>query len=101
MLEAKTIINGTNAVINLNGRGDSISSGIVFTEYENAVAKGCKNFEFNLSQVEYICSSTLRAFLKAQKDCNKEGYEMKVTGASVGVKDVFEITGYGSIMTIL
>lgn len=101
MLNVETIINGTTALINAKGRGDSATSDIIFEEFENAMKKGCDTFEFNLKGVEYICSSTLRAFLKAQKLCNANGYEMKITEASEGVKDVFEITGYASIMTII
>ncbi|MCC8015750.1 MAG: STAS domain-containing protein [Eubacterium sp.] len=100
MLEAKLTIDDVKATIALSGRADTISSECVTDEYEKAKAEGCSEFEFSLKEVEYICSATLRAFLKAQKDCNKNGLAMQITGASEGVKDVFELTGFSSIMNI-
>lgn len=101
MLEASVIIEDKKAVINLKGRADTPSSECVYEEFEKGVNKGCTEFEFNLSEVEYICSATLRAFLKAQKYCNKNNIEMYITGASEGVKDVFEITSFSSIINII
>ncbi len=101
MLKANTVIENNKAVINLEGRADTISSECVSEEFDKAAEQGCDEFEFNLSGVEYICSATLRAFLKAQKQCNKEHYTMYITGASEGVKDVFEITSFTSIINII
>lgn len=100
MLNSNLTIEGNKAVIGLNGRADTLSSECVYTEFENAVNEGCTEFEFNLKEVEYVCSATLRAFLKAQKLCNSKGFEMYVTEASEGVKDVFEITSFSSIINI-
>lgn len=101
MLEAKSAIENKKAVINLKGRADTVSSECVYEEFEKCAEKGCTEFEFDLSEVEYICSATLRAFLKAQKYCNKNNFEMCITGASEGVKDVFEITSFSSIINII
>ncbi|MCD7854501.1 MAG: STAS domain-containing protein [Clostridiales bacterium] len=100
MLEAKSVIEEKKATILLNGRADTVSSECLFKEYEKGKNEGCSEFEFDMKEVEYICSATLRCFLKAQKDCNKNGFDMKITGASEGVKDVFELTGFSSIMNI-
>lgn len=101
MLEARVIIQNKKAVINLKGRADTPSSKCVYEEFEKAAEQGCTEFEFCLSDVEYICSATLRSFLAAQKYCNKNNLEMYITGASEGVKDVFEITSFSSIINIM
>ncbi|MCD8089393.1 MAG: STAS domain-containing protein [Clostridiales bacterium] len=100
MLKSNLEINEKKAVVHLQGRADTLSSECVFTSYEKAKAEGCNEIEFDMQGVEYICSATLRAFLKSQKDCNKNGFEMYVTGASDGVKDVFELTSFSSIINI-
>lgn len=101
MLKAETKTEGNKAVICLEGRADTISSDCVFNEFENSRQSGYNEIEYDMQKVEYICSATLRAFLKAQKVCNKESINMYITGASEGVKDVFEITGFSSLINIV
>ncbi len=101
MLDVSSSINGKKAIIKVEGRADTPSSEKVYDELEKAIENGCIEFEFDLSEVEYVCSATLRAFLKAQKLCNRDGYSMYITGASEGVKDVFEITGFTSMIDIM
>ncbi len=98
MLSSKLEINDKKAVVRLEGTADTISSEIVYNDFEKALNEGCSEFEFDLSNVEYVCSATLRAFIKAQKMCNSKSCEMYLSGASEGVKDVFEITGFASII---
>ncbi len=98
MLSSNLEINDKKAVIKLEGTADTISSEVVYTDFEKALNEGCNEFDFDLSNVEYVCSATLRAFLKAQKLCNSKDCKMYLTGASEGVKDVFEITGFASII---
>ncbi len=100
MLKADLNVNDKKAVIVLEGRADTPSSGCVKTEFDKAVEQGCTEFEFDLKSVEYVCSATLRAFLMAQKVCNAKGYTMYLTGANEGVKDVFEITSFSSIINL-
>ncbi len=101
MLEVKTEINDKKAVIYLAGKADTPSSEKVLTEFEAAVDAGCTEFVFDMSEVEYVCSFTLRVFQKAQKVCSANSYDMCLTGASEGVKDVFEITGFLSVINVL
>lgn len=98
MLSSNLEIKDKKAVINLSGTADTISSEVVYKDFEKALNEGCSEFEFNLSAVEYVCSATLRAFIKAQKACNSKSCNMYLSGASEGVKDVFELTGFASII---
>ncbi len=101
MLKSSYEVQDKKAVIHLQGRADTVTSVCVYDSYEKAKEEGCDEFEFDMNEVEYICSATLRAFLKAQKECNKSGGYMYITGASEGVKDVFEITSFSSIINIM
>ncbi len=98
MLSSNLEIKDKKAVIKLSGTADTISSEAVYTDFEKALNEGCNEFEFNMSDVEYVCSATLRAFIRAQKICNSKECDMYLTGASEGVKDVFEITGFAAII---
>ncbi len=98
MLSSNLEINDKKAFIKLSGTADTVSSEIVYTDFEKALNEGCTEFEFSLADVEYVCSATLRAFIKAQKMCNSKSCDMYLSGASEGVKDVFEITGFASII---
>ena len=98
MLTSKLEINGKKAIIKLEGTADTVSSEVVFTDFEKGLNEGCSEFEFDLSDVEYVCSATLRSFIRAQKLCNSKSCEMYLKGTSEGVKDVFEITGFASIV---
>ena len=101
MLKAETKIDGNKAVIALSGRADTPSSECVFTEFEKAVGADCESVEYDLTNVEYICSATLRAFLKSQKECNRRGIDMCISNAAEGVKEIFEITSFSSLIKIL
>ena len=98
MLSSNLTLNDKKAVIKLEGTADTVSSEVVYTDFEKALDAGCSEFEFDLSAVEYVCSATLRAFIRAQKACNSKKYDMYLSGASEGVKDVFEIVGFSSII---
>lgn len=100
MLEVSLVVENEIGTIKLKGRADTVSSECAYREFENGLNSGCKAFIFDLLDVEYICSATLRVFLKVQKVCKKDNIEMRVIGASEGVKDVFEITGFSSIINI-
>jgi anti-anti-sigma factor len=101
MLKADLKVTDKKATIVLEGRADTPSSTCVKTEFDKAVEQGCNEFEFDLNAVEYVCSATLRTFLMAQKTCNAQGYTMCLIGANEGVKDVFEITGFSSIINLV
>ena len=59
-----------------------------------------KELIMDLSQLEYISSAGLRVLLATQKVMNKQG-EMKVTGVSDVIMEIFEVTGFSDILTIV
>ena len=50
--------------------------------------------------LEYISSAGLRVLLATQKTMNKQG-EMKVAHVQEMVMEVFEVTGFNDILTIV
>lgn len=60
---------------------------------------GVKSLTFDLTDLEYISSAGLRVLLATQKTMSKQG-KMVVTGVQDPVMDVFEVTGFSSILDI-
>ena len=59
-----------------------------------------KNLVLDLKGLEYISSAGLRVLLNAQKKMQKVG-AMKVMNVCEEVMEVFEITGFADILTIV
>jgi len=59
-----------------------------------------KDLELDFSKIEYISSSGLRVLLKAEKKMQAEGGVMVITNTNDSVKEVFNLTGFSSILTI-
>ena len=53
----------------------------------------------NMEESTYISSVGLRAFASAQKKMNKLGGSMVLKGAQACIKEIFEVTGFGGILT--
>ena len=60
-----------------------------------------KEVILNLSKVDYVSSAGLRVFLLGQKTAKAKGAFMAVTGVSEEVMDVFKMTGFDNMITIL
>ncbi len=86
--------------IALSGRLDTVTHAELASELENIFASDKVNLVFDLSSLEYISSAGLRVFLTAQKKVNALGTNMKITGTIPAVKEIFELTGFSSIMMI-
>ena len=65
----------------------------------NDNVEGINELVLDLSKLEYISSAGLRVLLTAQKIMNKQG-KMIVRNTSKSIKEIFEMTGFSSILTI-
>ena len=89
---------GEKLTVKLAGRLDTTTS----PELESELGKsldGIKELEFDFSDLEYLSSAGLRVLLNAQKTMNQQG-EMKLTGVSDTIKEIFEVTGFSDILTV-
>lgn len=69
------------------------------TEME-AATNATTNLTVDFAKVEYISSSGLRVLLKAQKKLNTVG-TMRLINVNDSVKEVFKLTGFIDILTIV
>ncbi|HWQ76884.1 MAG TPA: STAS domain-containing protein [Syntrophomonas sp.] len=91
---------GDTVTIALSGRLDTVTHADLASELDRVLAADKVNLLFDISALEYISSAGLRVFLSAQKKINSLGTSMKIIGAIPTVKEIFELTGFSSIMTI-
>ena len=82
------------------GRIDTVTA----PELEDAMSKipnDSTSIKFDFSKVDYISSAGLRVLLVAQKTMKKTGGSMSIANVSPAVKEVFDITGFSDILTIV
>lgn len=90
---------GGKLEIKVSGRLDTTTAPQLDSEIKESV-DGVTELVFDLGNLEYISSAGLRVLLASQKTMNKQG-EMKVTAVSEPVMEIFEVTGFSEILTIV
>ena len=88
--------NGAALTVSLEGRLDTTTAPQLDAELDYS---GVEELIFDLEKLEYISSAGLRVLLSAQKAMNKQG-SMKVINVNEAVSEIFEVTGFDSILTI-
>lgn len=85
------------AELRLEGRLDATTSSAV----QDALLKVAGEYaqiELNFAQLSYISSAGLRVMLMMQKQVNRTGGTLRLTNVSPAIMEVFEMTGFSSIM---
>lgn len=97
MIEIKKSAEET--VVEIVGRLDTTTAP-AFDKTINDDIGEIKNLILDLKGLEYISSAGLRVLLSAQKKMQKIG-SMVVKNVGAEIMDVFEITGFADILTII
>ena len=90
--------NGTNLVIALEGRLDTVTAPSLETELKDALP-GTTELVFDLNDLSYISSAGLRVLLSAQKTMNRQG-SMTIRNVKPEIMEIFEVTGFTDILQI-
>lgn len=86
----------TKLTLSLSGRLDTNTSPLLEEELKlDDVTELVMDFE----NLEYVSSAGLRVILNAQKTMNRQG-SMKLINVCEEIMEVFEMTGFDSILTI-
>lgn len=97
-MEIKKTVEGDTTIIAVTGRVDTTTA----PELETGLKlDGGEKLTLDLSGVPYMSSAGLRCLLTVQKTLMAGGGAMTVTGVQPAVKEVLEITGFDSILTIV
>lgn len=86
-------------LIALEGRLDTTTSPDLEKELKEALP-GVSDLTLDFADLEYISSAGLRVLLAAQKIMNRQG-QMKIVRVNEIVREVFDVTGFSDILTIL
>ena len=83
----------------VSGRLDTNTSPKFFDYLKEAMV-GAEELIIDLKEVDYISSAGLRVILLAQKTMSAQG-SMSVANVQEDVMEVFELTGFTDILTII
>lgn len=90
---------GTALTVALEGRLDTLTAPELELTLKDALI-GVEDLTIDLEKLDYISSAGLRVLLATQKVMNKQG-SMKVTHANEIISEIFEVTGFTDILTIV
>ena len=66
----------------------------------DAVVAGAKKVALDFSQLDYISSAGLRVLLGAAKQLRASGGKLGMFGLNQSVREVFEISGFATILSV-
>ena len=93
-------VEGDVTVFRLEGRIDTPAADEMNQTLQAAVAGGGHKIVVDMSKVEYINSSGLRALAAVLVNCRDEGGDMKLAALNERVTRVFEIIGFDLLMSL-
>ena len=91
-------VNGNAAILKITDMLDTETAPELEALLESSLA-GIQDLTLDFEELEYVSSAGLRVILKAQKMMNAAG-KMKIVHVNESVMEIFEITGFTSILTI-
>ena len=91
-------VNASAAVFSIAGMLDTETAPELEAILDSELA-GIQDLTLDFQALEYVSSAGLRVILKAQKLMNAAG-KMRIVHVNDSVMEVFEITGFTSILTI-
>ncbi len=95
----KKELKGKELAVAPEGRLDTITAPELETELK-ASLDGVEKLTLDFSKLEYISSAGLRVLLSTQKRMKTQG-EMTVSNVNETIMEIFEVTGFNDILTIV
>ncbi len=99
-MEITQRVEGDITVFLPEGRVDTIAADEMDRTLQAAVARGIHKIVVDMSKVEYINSSGLRALAAVLVRCRDEGGDMKLAALNERVARVFNIIGFDLLMSL-
>lgn len=92
-------LNGNKLAIALEGRMDTSTAPDLEAVLKNHL-DDIEDLTIDMAQLEYLSSAGLRVLLGAQKTMNRQG-RMTVTNVNDTIMEIFDVTGFTEILTIV
>ncbi len=91
---------GNALVLQLQGRLDSTSSAAAEAEILGQIGTAAPHVVLDFSRLDYISSAGLRVILVTAKRVKQAGGTMVLCALQPHIREVFEISGFLSILTV-
>ncbi|MBQ6299403.1 MAG: STAS domain-containing protein [Bacteroidales bacterium] len=92
---------GAKALVKLEGRLDTTNADQFMKDIMPLMEGSQEEIDIDCSDMEYTSSQGLRMFLMLQKNVTARGAKLVLRNMKPHVKEVFDITGFSHIITIL
>lgn len=99
MINIEKAVTGTTLTVALEGRLDTTTSPKLEEDLRSSIG-GITELMFDFEKLEYISSAGLRVLLTMQKAMNQQG-KMVLRNVNEAVMEVFEVTGFADILSIV
>ena len=90
---------GNGWIVSLEGRLDATAAPDLEKEMDEAIGIN-SNVIFDFQKLSYISSAGLRVLLSCQKKIKRRKGSMIIRHVNVVVKEVFDVTGFSSFLTV-
>ena len=87
-------------IVSVSGKMDAVTAPEYEQRLRELLAEGGKTFINDFSDLSYISSAGLRSILATAKALKAESGMLLFSGIKGPVKDVFEISGFGSLFEL-
>ena len=99
-MEIETAKEKNTVVVSVKGKIDAVTAPEFEKVLADLIAQGENAFLLNFGGVEYISSAGLRSILSTAKQLKPKSGNILFCGLKGPVKDVFKISGFGTIFKI-
>ena len=93
-------IEGAKATFTVKGNLDTVTSPDLQSEID-ALDSAVKELVFDFASLDYISSAGLRVMLTANKKMTAAGGSMTIANTKPEVREVFDMTGFSDIFTMV
>lgn len=93
------IQDGNSLTVALEGRLDTNTAPELESVFKSSL-DGVTELLIDMADLDYLSSAGLRILLGAQKTMNKQG-SMKVANVNDTIMEIFEVTGFVDILTVI
>ncbi len=88
------------AVIEVEGRMDTLSAPDFEKQIQGWISQGEANFVVDFSRLDYISSAGLRSLMVAAKAAKAKGGQLSCCALQGVVKKVFDVSGFSNLLPV-
>lgn len=99
-MEIRSTDVGDIKVVEVEGNLDTNTSPNAQERIDQLIQAGASKILFDFEKVNYISSAGLRVLLATAKQLRKDGGDLRLCNLNRNVQDVFEISGFSSILRV-